>query len=129
MPTRNLVRGLLKMTTNNSAVVMVGTMNPGPQGYVGTRAMTATDMAWQKFCQDRPDMFPWAVNNGTYNLNHFQFGQRLQMTFEFNFTDVISITQTLEEKNMSEFKDITMNELPDDFMKQFQQTYDQYNFS
>ncbi len=120
LPTGIPSRGLLKMTTEQFGC---GNRFNGA-GPAGLRRNTSDDaqrdMAWQKFCQDRPDLFPWAVNNGLYNFNHFQYGQRLQLTFDFNFTDSISINQTLEEKNMSEFKDITMNDLPDDFKKQFQ---------
>ena len=64
-----------------------------------------------------------ADENQKVDLTHFKYGRRLQLTFTFEFTKTLSLMESFEDHSVGDFKSITMDELPDDFKKQFNQAY------
>jgi len=122
-------QGLLSLRTNNSHVVISSEEgDSSPAG--GGRIMAANELAWQKYSQEHPELFPWVLQQGQkINLSSFQYGQRLQMTFTFAFTTSLSLVQSLEDKNLDDFTKVTLDDLPSDFKKQFDDAYENFKKS
>jgi len=119
-------QGLIKLTVENSNVVMATSFNPDSNGTPGP-AFSAQDLAFQKYSQEHPEQFPGANDaSHRFNLGHFQFGPQVKMTFLFQFTPTLSLDNTLEDTNLKDFQTMTMDDLPSDFKKQFQDAYNHY---
>ncbi len=116
-------RGTLKMDVDNSFVVKtqdVPTRNYTMPG----RQMDPSSLAWQKYSQEHPDLFPWmAEESQKVDLSRILYGKRLQLNFTLHFTPVLSLSYSFEEHNSSDFKSVSIDDLPADFKKQFDDAY------
>ena len=116
-------RGTLKMDVDNSFVVKtqdVPTRNYTMPG----RQMDPSSLAWQKYSQEHPDLFPWmAEESQKVDLSRLLYGKRLQLNFTLHFTPVLSLSYSFEEHNSSDFKSVSIDDLPADFKKQFDDAY------
>ena len=83
----------------------------------------ARDLARLKYTQEHTEKFPERGGLSLYNLSHFVFGPQVNMTFTFQFTPTISMVQTLDDTNLADFRTMTLDDLPDDFKKEFQDGY------
>jgi len=117
-------QGLIKLRIDNSYVVITGDKQNGSYRQTG-RAFDASSLAWQKYSQDHPDLFPWmSEESQRLDLSRFKYGKRMQLNFSFQFTDSLSVNQSLEDKSMGDFIDVAFDGLPDEFKKQFQTAYE-----
>ncbi len=92
-----------------------------------SRAMTARDLAWQRYSQERPDLFPWASHPGQQlNLTNLQFGKQFTMRFEFRFTPVLTMTKSLEEQSLDGNSSGGIASFPEDFRKEYEKSYEEY---
>jgi len=124
LPTGVPPQGLITLGTTNSNVVFVSIADTdvainGTSGYT----LSAADLGRMKFYQDRPDLFPRAIR---LNLNRFLFGRQVNMNFTFQFTPSVMMIQTLDDTNLDDFRTMTLDDLPDDFKKQLQESYNHY---
>jgi len=115
--------GVIRLKSDNAAVV-VASRSPSREA-VTTREMTAQQLAFQKWIQDHPDALSGRFNGPEYNfdMSHLKFGKPLHLTFTFQYTPVLLQQEVLEDKSVGDMKVMTINNLPEDFKKQFDQAY------
>ena len=115
-------KGLLKLTTDNSYVVMASPSDSQPYGMRGE--MDPSSLAWQKYSQEHLDLFPWMNEEmQKVDFSRLQYGKRLQMTFTFQFTPVLSLTQSFDQHDKDAFQTVALDGLPDDFKKKYSDAY------
>lgn len=118
---------LTESVTNTSAVYL---LYADPDVDVsGKRGSTwdARQLASLKYMQDRPEIFLHAIDDSNkFNFDRLMFGRQVSMNFTFQFTPKVGMTQDLSGTNLDDFKPATINDLPDDFKKQFQDAYKHY---
>jgi len=86
----------------------------------------ARGLAWQKFAQDRPDLFNPNTLVQRADFSKLILGERLCLDFSFEFNSSFSLNRRFEDKSLGGFKKTTLDDLPDDFKKQFQRLYANY---
>jgi hypothetical protein len=109
----------LQVINANSAFAFAADSDSDISGTSGS-SLDARALGMRKYYQERPDLFPRA---GRFNLDHFLFGRQVNMTFTFQFTPTLSMVQTLDDTNLDDFQSMTLDDLPDDFKKQVQDSY------
>lgn len=109
----------LKVINSNSVFAFATDSNSDITGTSGT-SLDADAVGRFKYYRERPDLFPKA---GVFNLNRFLFGRQVNMTFTFQFTPSISIVQTLDDTNLDDFQTMTLADLPEEFKKKVQDSY------
>ena len=91
------------------------------------RTMDANTLAWQKYSQEHPELFPWMNEEAQkIDFRNLMFGTRTQVILTLEFTKSLSIVLSLEDNSAANFHSVALNDLPDDFKKQYQQSYDEY---
>jgi len=97
----------------------------GPRG-----AMNPRDLAWQRFIQDRPDLFPGMDQpSQRLNLSALELASEARYTFTFTFSPTISLVSTLNGRATDESQRVTMDGLPDEFRKQYVAAYEEFKRS
>jgi len=115
----------LELKNTNAAFAFVADSDLDLSGASGS-AKSARELAWCRYSQERPDLFPVKDKSFTYNLNRVLFGRQVSMTFSFQFTPTILTIYALNDTNLRDFQSMTLNDLPDDFKKEFQDAYNHY---
>jgi hypothetical protein len=92
-----------------------------------SRAMTPNDLAWQKYSQERPDLFPWATTPGQQlDLTRLKFGQQLSITFDFKFTPTLGMSRSLTEQSSAGNEAVGIDSLPEEFRRAYEKAYSEY---
>lgn len=120
--------GVITLSETNSNAVFTFYADPDldVSGSLGSPS-DARDLAWIKYRQERPLIFPRANSlTHDFNLSHFLFGRQVSKTFTFHFTSKVGMIQELDDTNLDDFQSMTLSDLPDDFKKQFQDAYNHY---
>jgi hypothetical protein len=121
LPTGIPPQGLitLKVINSNSVFAFAADSDSDLTGMSGS-PLDADAVGRLKYYRERRDLFPRA---NTFNLDQVLFGSQVNMTFTFQFTPYISMVQTLDDTNLDAFRKMTLDDLPDDFKKQVQSSY------
>ncbi|MDR3689815.1 MAG: hypothetical protein P4L46_10585 [Fimbriimonas sp.] len=123
LPTGIPRRGVIKLKSDSSYVVMAGPTRNQPYD-MAPRELDANSLAWQKYSQERIDLFPWMSDEmQKVDLTRLQFGKRLQITITLQFTPSLSIGQSFDEHDPDQFQTVTIDDLSGDFKKQFTDAY------
>ena len=119
-------KGLLKMQVDTSQVIKTSDVVTANYTMPG-RTMDANTLAWQKYSQEHPELFPWMNEEAQkIDFRNLMFGTRTQVILTLEFTKSLSIVLSLEDNSAANFHSVALNDLPDDFKKQYQQSYDEY---
>jgi len=119
-------RGLITIASDTSTIVIAQDRRSS-RSFARAPELDAKALAWQRYVQDRPDLFPdFKGLASILDLSTLQLGKRLRLTFTFQFTPALSIVRTLEDKSVGEFVPISMDNLPNDFKHQIDGEYDTY---
>lgn len=80
------------------------------------REMDAGSFAWQKFAQDHPQLFPWmGDSNQQVDLKKFSYGKRRQINMQIKLLPGVTLSGSLEERDMIFSDPVPYDQLPDDF--------------
>jgi|GEM_PF-1335298 len=122
-------KGLCKLQIDSSNVIKTGEIST-PNYTMPGRTYDANTLAWQKYGQEHPEFFPWMNDeNQKIDFGSLQFGKRTLIIFTFQFTKALSTSLSLEDSSTANFRKVTLSDLPDDFKKQFDQAYSDYQKS
>ena len=89
--------------------------------------MTAENLAWQQFSQERPDLYPWMTQRDQrVDFTRLQFGQRLSLTFTFDLSTSVFMVHNVEGRATSELQNVSVEDLPEDYKKQYLKAYQNY---
>lgn len=117
--------GRIHMRAGSSTVVMESESDGFSPGAI-SRVMNPQALAWAKFSQERPDLFPWVNQPGqTMNFSSMEYGSQAQLTFTFDLSPNLLIVQSLSGRAGGDFQQVTLDSLPDDFKASFNSAYDQ----
>jgi hypothetical protein len=116
--------GLLHIKAENTFVVLPSSES-GDEFPDGEMEMGAQGLAYSKYLQDHPDLFPKQMAQlRQIDFNSLNCGPKLDLTFDFQFTNLFKTTQVLTDTNPGAFKKLTLEQLPDDFKKEFNDAYE-----
>jgi hypothetical protein len=122
-PTESLPNGIpstgtLKMTDTTDRVVFLG--KQPADSWMSGRALSASELAWQMFSQEREDLFPWVRQTGQRAVvDKVRVGSRRRLVFNFQMTDVLVMNHQLMQNEPSASAAVTLDQLPADIKKEF----------
>jgi hypothetical protein len=121
LPSGIPTEGVLRLKLSSSQVAK-GNMQGAREGH--GQMLTPRSLAWQRFSQERTDLFPTATQPGRQvDLTNLQIGWQSNLTFTFAFTPMLSMVFGMDGSVGRDFETVTLDSLPDNFKKQFDDAY------
>ena len=90
--------------------------------YSAGQAYGADSIAYELFENERPEFFPWRQQEqgNSVQFRTIRLGTRTQLNFKFAFTPTLSMTQSLEDKNVTT-EDVPYAQAPESFRKKVEE--------
>jgi hypothetical protein len=98
-----------------------------PYGIDQGQFVTAEELAQRTFYKSRPDLFPWAADNDYYSVNPkgLKVYRKREISFTIDFKNELQMTGALTEAEATESGTYTIDNLPAEFKKKYQEQWKQ----
>ena len=98
-----------------------------PYGMDQGQFVTAEELAQRMFYKSRPDLYPWAAENDYYSVNPkgLKVYRKREISFTIDFKNELQMPGTLTEAEATESGTYTLETLPAEFKKKYQESWKQ----
>lgn len=95
------------------------------RSYLNNQPMSAEELGSHQYQMEHLDRFPWMKDQMEYNppLSAVRYGSLRSVTMQLYFTPSVSMSWTIQQKNVPSDRIYKLNELPDEFMKAYKEAY------